>query len=192
MARAGHLPEARDSEIENPHAAIAGNEDVLGLEVSVDDPLGVRGHEHIEELVGDREHFVLAESASVTLAAIFERFAVEEFHDEERRPILGDIVVRDANDPVVTDGVRRVALAHEARAHIGADAQLRVKDLDRHATAVAMRGCIDGRHATDAEQHVEAPLLFEHAADALAGPRDEGVEQLGRFVVVVRPVHPIP
>ena len=52
--------------------------------------LGVRGGEHVEELVGDAEHLVLASSRPPRRsAAVLERLAVEQLGDEVERAVLG-------------------------------------------------------------------------------------------------------
>ena len=46
------LRELGEPEIENLHAAVAGDEDVLRLQIAVDDPLLVRGGETVRDLDG--------------------------------------------------------------------------------------------------------------------------------------------
>ncbi len=69
----------------------------------MDDALRVRSYEHVEEMIGDREHLVLIEPAPEPLAALFERLAVEEINHEECSSVFRNVVVRDVNDSVATD-----------------------------------------------------------------------------------------
>src|SRR5450432_2507375 len=67
----------------------------------------------------------------------------------------------------MSDAVGRVALVEEALPQLCVSGELGVEQLQRHALAVAMRGCINRGHAPDAEQRVEVPAV----ADGLPDPR---------------------
>ncbi len=183
------LAKAGDAEVEHLELARTREEDVRGLDVPVDDALRVRGGEHVEELVGDRQHVVFAELSPASYPPVLERLAVEQLGHEVERPVLGGVVVDHLDGTVVGDGVRRVALAGEAGTHVGAGRKLGVQHLDGHASAVPVCRGVDGGHTAHAEKHVQPPLATERLADALARPHDERVEKLGQVVVVLRRSH---
>src|SRR5262249_54509841 len=49
----------------------------------------------------------------------------------------------------------------------GVAPELRVQDLERGTRAVAVRRGVDGGHAADAEQRIEAPLRVDRLADSV-------------------------
>ena len=57
---AGVVADAGDAEVEHLEDALGREEEVLRLDVAVDDALVVRGGEHVEELVAEREHLAAA------------------------------------------------------------------------------------------------------------------------------------
>jgi hypothetical protein len=177
-ARSRHatlLLEASQSEVEHLHLAVAGDEDVLGLEVAVDHPRLVRGGQEIERAVGDREHLRRSDPTIGTRGGdVFERAAFEQLHHEEGRTILGDVVVEDSYRPRVPHFVGNVALLQEAMTGLVARRQLLVENLHRGAHAVAMRGLVDGCHAAHAQQALESPLVAQGLPHArLGAPLDD-------------------
>ena len=86
---------------------------------------------------------------------------------------------------VVGDGVRGVALAHEAGAHVGAGRKLGVQHLDGHAAAVAVCRGVDGGHPAHAEQHVEPPLACGASGRCAGATAGRAGRAAGSEVVVV-------
>ncbi len=82
--------------------------------------------------------------------------------------MIGDVFVVDGDAPAVLDPVGDVALPDEALPDADVARELRVEDLQRLARAVAMRGRVDRRHAADAEQRIEAPLVVDRRPYARA------------------------
>lgn len=117
----------------------------------MDDPSLVGDDEHVEQLVHERQDFVLWKTASEPKTTLFKRLAVEKFCDEKERTVVGDVVVQNPNGPIVPDGVRDVPFTKESGSNFGVDRQLRVKDFDRRSTAVAVRPGVDGSHSPDTE-----------------------------------------
>jgi hypothetical protein len=95
------------------------HEHVGGLDVTVDDAVCVCGREHVEHLVGDREHVGRQEAASDAAEPRLERFAVEQLHDEKRRAVRRGVVVEDGDRAAVVDLVSRVAFAERKRSRTG-------------------------------------------------------------------------
>ncbi len=69
----------------------------------MDDSLGVRRAEDVEEVDHERHDLADAQLAVAALPARVERLAVEQIHDDERRSVLGGVVVEHADRP----GMRR-------------------------------------------------------------------------------------
>jgi hypothetical protein len=63
------LSELGEAEVEDLHAAVLRDEEVLGLEVSVDDPLLVRRRETLRDLQGVVDRLALREAATRELRA---------------------------------------------------------------------------------------------------------------------------
>jgi hypothetical protein len=91
--------------------------------------------------------------------------SVSPYH-QERRAVVGDVVVEDLHRSGVVDGVRDVAFAQEACGHLGVDRQLGVQDLDRDLGLVAVNGRVHRRHPTYTHDALELPLATEHRAQA--------------------------
>ena len=92
-----------------------------------------------------------------------------ELHHQERRAVLGDVVVDHQHRAGVLDRVADVALAQEALLQVVAQRQLGVQELDRELGLVPVRGGVDGGHASDAEHAVEAVLAPQRRPQPCVG-----------------------
>src|SRR5207248_5574096 len=82
-----------DSEVEDLHAAFAGEEQVLWLQVAVDNPLPVSCREPASDLQRDPQRFLRLEATRPQTSA--QRFALEKLGDEVGIPfVLADVVDR--------------------------------------------------------------------------------------------------
>ena len=110
-------------------------EDVVGLEIAMDDPGGVRACEALEDLRDDVQR--LGERHAARPAeALAEVLAAEQLHDEIRASVLG-AGVEDRDDVRALDRAHRPRLAGEARDDSLVGGELRVDELDRDALAEA-------------------------------------------------------
>ena len=132
----------------------------------MNDALGMRRGEHVEELVGDLEDLAQLKRIRGRLRVALERVAVEQLHHEVRRPVLGVRVVEDTDHAWVLDLVREVALPQEARHQPRIGDELRVEHLQCRALAVAMGRPVDRCHAADPEQRIDPPLLVQQRSHA--------------------------
>ncbi|MBL9028546.1 MAG: hypothetical protein JNL21_40515 [Myxococcales bacterium] len=161
LLEAGH----RDAEVEQLERAVRRPEEVLRLDVGVDDARLVDDLEGVEEETADLDH-ALGVEPPLAAERGAHRLAVQQFHDQERRPVFGDVVVDDADDARMTDPARHEALAEEPLADLEQEAQIGVEQLDRPAAPVPVCRRVDARRAAHAEQPVEAPFATQELADA--------------------------
>ena len=157
---------ASEPEVEQLHAPVVAEEDVVRLHVAMDDALVVRGAERVEGLVGDLEDLVDGQRAAEANPSRLDVLSLEEIEHQEGAAVLGDTVVLDVHDAVVTHGVRDVAFAKEPCARALVTRELRVQHLDRDLVAVAMRRGVDRGHAARADAGVDVPLAVDHGTDA--------------------------
>ena len=68
-----------------------------------------------------------------------------------------------------------IAFAQKAASHLRIQRQLGVEHLDRGAPAVTVRARVDSRHAADAKQDVETPLVAQGLADSVPRTHEGGV-----------------
>jgi len=163
---ARHVAHARDAEVEHFDRPVHGNEDVLGLDVTVDDPLGVRRAEDVEELIAHGEHFVQGKAASQAIAPHFERLAFEELHDEKDAPVLGDVIVEDPHRSRVPHRIGDVALAKETRTDVGVAGEVQMEHLDGDAVAVSVRRGIHRGRTSGPEAGIKPPLVLDDGANS--------------------------
>src|SRR6185436_11304683 len=151
-------------EIENLDAPLAGDEQVLRLQVAVDDAALVRGGKPARDLnrVVDR---LGRRDPPLLLQAVAQRLALEQLHhrvDDAR--FVADVV--DGEDVGMIERGHRPRLALEAREAIGGGVGLRGKDLDRDlAPEPRVVGAIDLAHAAPADR-AEDLVRAEAGADA--------------------------
>jgi hypothetical protein len=124
------------------------------------------------------------QSSSRAFPRVADRLAFEQLHDEERRFVLGAIVVEHGDTGGVTDLVGDVALAKETLADGLVAGKVEVEDLQRGPLAVAMRGRIHGGHATDAQEGFDGPLPLDERTYALLGAVI-GFVRIGQCRIVV-------
>ena len=129
----------REAEVEHldevaARAAVVAQEDVLGLEVAVDDPLLVRRVERVRDLAGDGKR---GRGVQPVFAPqpIGQRLALQVLHHEVEFAVRRVAEVGDIDDVLVTDLVDRFCFGHEARHHVGVLGELRVDGLHRHLLA---------------------------------------------------------
>ena len=170
--RQRRLPHAGDSEVEELDLAALGDEEIFGLEVAVHDALVVRSDQDVEHLRADGEHVGEREHPFAQEARVH-RFAFEQLHHQEGRPVLGDVVVEDDDGAGVIDRVGHVPLAQEPRAHAFLDGKFRVQHLHGGAFLVAVNGRIDGGHPAYADDLLQSPLAVQHHAQSALGAVDD-------------------
>ena len=76
--------ELGEAEVEDLHAAVPGDEDVLGLEIAVDDAVVVGGRQAVGDLHRVLER--LARGQGPVVEPLAQRLALEQLRDEVERP----------------------------------------------------------------------------------------------------------
>ncbi len=120
--------ELRQAEVQDLGEAVAVDHDVLGLEIPVHDPGGVRLGQAVGDLGGDRQQPPHREGAGGQ--DLPERLAVNQLHDDDGGGVdAGDVVDRD--DRRVVQGRGRAGFSLEPGDAIRVIGELGRKDLDR-------------------------------------------------------------
>ncbi len=145
-------------------ASFAGDEDVAGLDVAVDQTPLVRRIQGIRDLLDERQRAVGRERA-LLLEDAAEIDPLDVAHgDEEATVVLARFVDRD--DPRVVDRRGQAGLAEEALAEAGVLGELGRQQLQRHLSAEnEILGQVDHTHAAPPEQRLD-PVPGDLAATA--------------------------
>ncbi len=140
----------------------------------MDDALVVRGLQHREHAVRDREGLGHFELAALLARVLVERLAVEQLHHEEHEAVAGAIVVEHLHDTGVPHRVGRVPFSQETGDEIGVRREVRVEHLDGRPASIAVGHRVHGAHSADAEERVDVPFVLEPPAnlDARAPERN--------------------
>ena len=133
-ARLDRLRDAEVDDLDEVGVAALDQVDVLGFDVAVEDPLGVRGAERAGDLAGDPQA-ALDRQRRLAHRQLGQRLAVEELHHDERAAVVGGAEVRHVDDVLVADGAREARLLQQARDEVALGVELLEQDLDRDALA---------------------------------------------------------
>ena len=163
------VADAREAEVEQLRVTRLGEKDVPRLDVAVHDSIRMRHVEDVEELPGDAERLGEGEPTSHAGKAARERLALEQLHDEVRRPVLGDVVIENVDRARMADLVGDVPLAQETPPHLGVGGGGRVQHLDGGVATVAVGRLVDARRAAHVDEALDAPLAVQRLAQALLG-----------------------
>ena len=139
--------ELGDAEVEDLDVPVLRDEDVLGLDVAVDDPLLVRRGKAVSDLDGVVDGLLRRQGSAELFA---ERFALQKLRDDEGASLVRPDVVDDEDVGVIELGGGAGFLL-EAREAFGIRGEAGVDDLDRDVTA---------------EPRVPRPVNLAHAARA--------------------------
>lgn len=128
--------QARDAEVgeHRVHLAVAlVEQDVGGLQVAVDDAVGMAGGERVRDLRGEQRGGDRGERAVLAEVAV-QVGAVDQVHDEGEEVALDDQVA-GAHDVLVSEPQQHGALAQEPHHDVRVVGELLLQDLDRHGLA---------------------------------------------------------
>jgi membrane-associated protein len=159
---------ACDTEIENLEPSVRLDEKVIGLDVAVDNSLGVGRHEHVEQLVHEAQQHLDGHPSGLP-RELGERRPFEELHHEKRSAVLGHVNVANLDRTWVLQAVHGVGLLLEARTHLGHARYVGVEDLDSLAPADLVNPHIDRSHPPGTEQSLERPLVAQRGAHTTGG-----------------------
>jgi len=137
----------------------------LGLDVAVDDPLGMCGGQRAAALKHNGAHSPGVDG-DVSAEDVREVFPVEELHDEVAGAASGLAEIGDVDDVLVADSRRALGLLTEAGNDFRAPRQVIAKDLDRHALIdISMKALVDQPHAAFADAAFHHVAAGQHDAD---------------------------
>jgi hypothetical protein len=153
-----------DPEVRDLHPAVAGHEDVAGLDVAMDDT-ALMGHlDGPRHLARDPRGLPWREGP----APPDDRrqiLAVDELHHNVGAGGVGAVVV-DGDDAGVIQGGGRLGLLSEASEEVGIGAVLGAKDLERDIPLeLGVAGSVDRGHAALSEQLDQPIAAAENHAD---------------------------
>ena len=153
-----------DPEVGDLHPALAGHEDVAGLDVAMDEASVVRGADGARRL-GDEARGSPRRERAAPPDDGGEVLALDQLHDDERPDRVGaEVVHRD--DARMVQRRRGLGLVPEALDEVGVGAVLGPEDLDRDvALELVVAGPVDGRHAALSEQLDQPVPASEDGAD---------------------------
>ncbi len=103
------IQESCNSKVEQFDAATDRQEDVVRLEIAVDDSLCMRRRKNIEDFAPSTR----VDPTARAVCSRDERLPLQKLHDEERRAVVGDIVVEYPHCAWVAYFVGRVALTKQ-------------------------------------------------------------------------------
>ncbi len=142
--------------------AARAHEDVGGLDVAMDDPLGVRGVERVGDLDAEIEDLLQLER--LALDAVLERLAFQELHgDEALALVFADFI--DGADVGMVERRGGARLALEARQRLLVAGDIFGQELERHhAAELGVLGLVDHAHAP-AAQLAQNAIVGKRATD---------------------------
>ena len=157
----GGLDVAREPEVDDARAAVLVEQDVVGLEVAVNEALGVRRRESPSR--GHEDGDDLAPRARLRLEPGVHRAARQKLGREEHAVILGDADIVHGGDIRVRQARHGLRLAHHARARERCDARAdATQELERDlAIELRIVGAVHDTHraVSDAlEDHVASDV----------------------------------
>ena len=188
--------ELGEAEIQHLGVAALGHKDVGGLDVAVDDALGMSGVQSVGNLDGQREHGFAIERLSAN--EVLEGHAVEKFHGDERLiPVFADFVDGANIGMIESRGGARLAAKALERLRVLRQA-IGQKFEGNEAAEFGVLGFVDHTHAATANLFDDAVvrdgladqgegLVFEriHLTDpAAASQRIEGDGRLRSAAVL--------
>ena len=122
-------------------------EDVVGLQVAVDDPLAVRRRQRVGDVPG-QEHRAAGREAPAAAQVAAQALAHQVLHHDVGVAVGQDAAVDDVDDSGVPDQRRRARLVEEPRDDLLVRGELRQQYLDRRlAGDVLVLAQVDRAHA---------------------------------------------
>jgi hypothetical protein len=164
----------RDAEVEHLHDIVRRDEDVRGLEITVDDAEVVCLAQGRAHLGPDREHALPGQGAA-RAKQVEQRPALEQLHRDERQPIgFAELVGRD--DVRAEQLAQHDALAPEPLDEARISGELAMHDLERDALAAHdLRAAIDRTERADRDPLLDLVAPADQLAEEWIGDRRTAV-----------------
>lgn len=142
--------EVGDAEVEEPGFAFAGDEDVGGLEVGVDDEMTVGVVDGVDDF--EEEVDALLEGEAAKVAELVDGETVDELHDDVVEAFGGGSAIEEADDAGVVERGEDAAFLGESGGRAGGE-EVGVEDFDGDALGELLDSLaeIDGSHAAGTE-----------------------------------------
>jgi hypothetical protein len=147
-----------DAEIQNLHEPAAvglEQEDVVGLEVAVDDPHGVRSGERLRNLAADVQS-VAERDPTLAIDGLSEGDALQIFHHDVRGAVGKPSEIEHLHDVRAADRRGRLRLGHEPTHGLVVLSQILADDLESDRLIEhRMAAAINDAHRPEAEQALD-------------------------------------
>ena len=136
----------------------------------MDDAAAVGGGQGAADLLQDLQRLGERQRLFV-LEALLQVLALQQIHDEKRRPVFIAVEVGDRRDVRVAQRRDEARLILKPLVELGAGRELAVQHLDRiKAIAAHVPGHIDGADGSDAKEALDAVGLGKDLADDVLVP----------------------
>ncbi len=145
-----------DTEIEQLHRPLAGDEDVRRLEVAVHDEVAMRVANRVTHV--EEQSQALANRKLAVVAIAIDRLALDVLHHEVRPAVLRHAAVDEPRDAGMLEACKDLTLGDESVEHV-LGIETAADELDRHVLAVLIvvaRREIDRAHAAASDRSIEA------------------------------------
>lgn len=155
-----------ETEVQDLGLTVRRHHDVVGLDVAVDDALGVRLGQSLRYLGGDLDRTLQIECLLLDQRA--QRATLDELHRDEDRPVLFVDIV-DLRDGGVRGRRGRTRLAQETRPRIRTSHQLGLQHFERDGSVeTRVPRSIDGTHAAFTQLVTDLVVLDGRAGHGVA------------------------
>ncbi len=157
-----HALDLREAEVEDLRFPPFGHEDVRGLDIPMNDPLGVGRIQSIRELDADLQELLRLEGLPGD--AVLERLALQKLHGDEGLTLVLVYVV-DGADVSVIEGGSGLGFTPEAFLSLVVGEQPHRQELQRDGSVEArVLGFVDDTH-TPAAELLDDPVVGDGLAD---------------------------
>jgi hypothetical protein len=144
-----------ESEIEDFDSPLLREKEVLRLEISVDDSLGVSGDEDVQNLVEQAQHFARGDFAE-SARSIGDDLAFEQFHREIRGVGVGAALV-DRYHPGMADPRHHFGFEEKTLTNVASDSHFWVEQLDRRSATFGILCRVNGCHPACTKEVMQRP-----------------------------------
>jgi hypothetical protein len=109
----GSISNTGNPKVEKLELTIDCEEEIIGFDISVNDPTCVRCIKSGQQLIGKNKGFLDFDAPSESLHPGIKGLALKQFKDEERRAVFCCVIIKNANRSWMVDLVGQVSLSQK-------------------------------------------------------------------------------